>query len=190
LANVVPYVKLEAMKKLLTVVVLALVFSGHAQATSPYSDTTIANPKDVASVNSIITALYDVISGPARQKRNWDRMRSLFLPEARMIATGRKADGTASKRTMSVEDYITVSGPYLEKEGFFEREIGRKTEEFGSIVHVFSTYDSKRLLSDEKPFMRGINSIQLWNDGKRWWIVTILWHSESDATPIPEKYLN
>jgi hypothetical protein len=190
LANVVPYVKLEAMKKLLTVVVLALVFSGHAQATSPYGDTTIANPKDVASVNSIITALYDVISGPARQKRNWDRMRSLFLPEARMIATGRKADGTASKRTMSVEDYITVSGPYLEKEGFFEREIGRKTEEFGSIVHVFSTYDSKRLLSDEKPFMRGINSIQLWNDGKRWWIVTILWHSESDATPIPEKYLN
>lgn len=178
------------MKKLLSALVLALTISSGAQAGKPYSDTTLANPKDVASVNSIITALYDVISGPARQKRNWNRMRSLFLPEARMIATGRKADGTASKRTMSVEDYITTSGPYLEREGFFEREIGRKTEEFGSIVHVFSTYDSKRVLSDDKPFMRGINSIQLWNDGKRWWIVTVLWHSESEAVPIPEKYIS
>ena len=180
--------KTKCMKKLIAFLIFSLVISSGVRAEG-LKDTTLADPKDVSSVNAIITALYDVISGPSRQKRNWDRMRSLFLPEARMIATGRRPDGTMTKRTMSVEDYITVSGPYLEKDGFFEREISRKTEEFGSIVHVFSTYDSKRQLSDEKPFMRGINSIQLWNDGKRWWIVTILWHSESEATPIPQKYL-
>jgi integrase len=69
-----------------------------------------------------------------------------------------------------VEDYISSSGPFLEKNGFFETEIGRKTEQYGNIVHVFSTYESKRTLKDEKPCMRGINSFQLWYDGKRWWV--------------------
>lgn len=90
---------------------------------------------------------------------------------------------------MTVEDYITGSGPVLEKDGFFETEIGKKTEQFGNIVHVFSTYESKRKADDEKPFMRGINSIQLWNDGKRWWVITIFWQSESSDNRIPEKYI-
>ena len=106
------------------------------------------------------------------------------------MATGKRPDGTTTKRVMTLEDYITTSGPNLEKNGFFEREIGRKTEQYGGVVHVFSTYDSKRTLEDEKPFMRGINSIQLWNDGKRWWIVSVLWQSETPDNPIPEKYLH
>jgi len=153
------------------------------------TDSIPANPKDVESAEAIVAAVYDVISGPAGQKRNWDRMRTLFIPEARMIATGKRQDGTFGKRVMSVEDYIKNSGPFLEKDGFFETEIGRKTEQFGNIVHIFSTYESKRTTADEKPFMRGINSIQLWNDGKRWWVITIFWQSESNDVPIPEKYI-
>lgn len=153
-------------------------------------DSIPADPKDVGSLDGIIAALYDVISGPAGQKRNWDRMRTLFLPEGRLISTGRRADGKSGKRVMDVEGYIASSGPFLEKNGFFEYEIGRKTEQFGGIVHVFSTYASKHTAADEKPFMRGINSIQVWNDGNRWWIVTIFWQSETPDTPIPEKYLN
>jgi hypothetical protein len=144
----------------------------------------------VESVQAIIKSLYDVISGPAGEKRNWPRMRTLFLPEAKMIATGVRPGGVAVKRVMSVEDYISSSGPYLEKEGFYESEIGSKTEQFGNIVHVFSTYESKHKATDEKPFMRGINSIQLWNDGKRWWIVSVMWQSENKDTPIPGKYIN
>jgi hypothetical protein len=106
------------------------------------------------------------------------------------MATGKRQDGSMGKRVMTVEDYIATSGPFLEKDGFFEREIGRKTEQFGSVVHVFSTYDSKRKLEEEKPFMRGVNSIQLWNDGKRWWIVSVFWQAETADNPIPEKYLN
>ena len=153
------------------------------------ADSIPADPKDVSSIDAIIAALYDVISGPAGQKRNWDRMRTLFIPEARLIPTGKRPDGSYARRVLSVEDYINNSGSQLEKNGFFEREIGRKTDQFGNIVQVFSTYDSKRTLADEKPFMRGINSIQLWNDGKRWWVVTIFWQSETPDSPIPDKYL-
>lgn len=152
-------------------------------------DSIPANPNDVSSVDAIIKSVYDVISGPAGEKRNWDRMRTLFVPDARMIATGKKPTGDYGRRSMLVEEYITGSGPYLEKNGFFENEIGRKTEQYGNIVHVLSTYESRKTKEDEKPFMRGINSFQLWNDGKRWWVINILWESESKENPIPEKYI-
>ena len=148
-----------------------------------------ARPQDVESLDAILAALYDVISGPAGQKRDWDRMRSLFVPDARLIPTGPRQGGGHATRVLSVEDYIRVAGPSLERDGFFEREIGRVTERYGNVVHAFSAYDSKRTLADEKPFMRGINSIQAVNDGTRWWIVTVLWEAERPDNPIPEKYL-
>lgn len=177
------------MRRMIIVLCLCL-FSGALKATTTETDSIPVNVKDVESVDAIISSLYHVISGPAGEKRNWDKMRTLFIPEGKLMATGKRQDGTMGKRVMSVEDYISSSGPYLEKEGFFEREIGRKTEQYGSIVHVFSTYDSKKKLEDEKPFMRGINSIQLWNDGRRWWIVSVFWQAETADNPIPVKYLD
>lgn len=116
-------------------------------------------------------------------------MRSLFVPGARLIPTGRRPTGEVVSRVRTVEEYITGSSPYLEKEGFFEREIARRTETFGNIAHVFSTYDSKHKAEDARPFARGINSIQMMNNGKRWWIVTIFWQGEDDKAPLPQKYL-
>jgi hypothetical protein len=148
-----------------------------------------AKPEDVASIDAIIKAVYDVISGPAGQKRDWDRMRSLFVPGARLIPTGRRPDGSKGSRVLTVEEYITLGGPGLEKNGFFEREIGRVEERYGNIAHLFSAYDSKRKAEDAEPFARGINSFQLMNDGTRWWIVTIFWQGETPDNPIPAKYL-
>lgn len=170
-------------------VLLLIGSAATANERSTTTDSIAPDKKDVSSIDGILAALYDVISGPAGQKRNWERMRTLFIPEGRLIATGKRADGTFGKRVMSVEDYINNSGPFLEKNGFFESEIGRKTEQFGGVVHVFSTYESKKTATDEKPFMRGINSIQLWNDGVRWWVVNVFWQSETPDTPIPAKYL-
>jgi YVTN family beta-propeller protein len=157
---------------------------------SPPSGTSTARPADVQSIDAIIAAVYDVISGPAGQKRDWDRFRSLFAPGARLIPTARRPTDTLQVlRSMSPDDYAVQAGPGLEANGFFEREIGRRTEQFGGIAHVFSAYDSKRTASDPQPFARGINSIQLLNDGRRWWIVTIFWDSERRDNSIPERYL-
>jgi hypothetical protein len=164
----------------------ALGASSRAAAQAP-AGPPAANPADVASVDAILDALYDVISGPAGQARNWDRFRSLMAPGARLIPTGQRADGTRTMLVWDVEEYITRAGPGLERGGFFEREIGRTSESFGQIVHAFSSYDSKRLPSDPAPFQRGINSIQLRNDGTRWWVVTIFWDSERADNPIPAK---
>jgi hypothetical protein len=148
-----------------------------------------ARPADVGSADAIIAALYDVISGPAGQKRDWDRFRSLFAPGARLIPTGRRQDGTHSMRVLTPEEYLTNSGPLLERNGFFEREISQTSESYGGMVHRFSSYESRRTATDSVPFARGINSIQLVNDGQRWWVVTILWEGERPDNPIPARYL-
>lgn len=176
------------MKKIIFLL-LSVISLSQLRAGSIATDSIPANPKDVESVDAILGALYNVISGPAGEKRNWDRMRTLFIAEGKMMATGKRPDGTMGKRVMTVEDYIALAGPSLENDGFFETEISRKTDLYGSVMHVFSTYSSKRKADDAKPFMRGINSIQLWFDGKRWWIVSIFWQGETPDNPIPEKYL-
>jgi hypothetical protein len=150
-----------------------------------------ADSADVATLDAIVAALYGVISGPAGQPRNWDRFRSLFAPGARLIPTGGGRGGApAVARVMTPDEYAAASGPSLERNGFFEREIGRTTETFGRITHIFSAYDSRRTAADAQPFARGINSIQLLNDGTRWWILTVYWDSERPDNPIPDKYLN
>lgn len=163
---------------------------GHAQTPERQGPVAPApRASDVASVDSIVAALYDVISGPAGQKRDWDRLRSLFAPGARLIPTGRRPDGTHFMRVLTPEDYIASSGPMLENNGFFEREISRTSETYGGMVHLFSSYESRRTATDSLPFARGINSIQLVNDGRRWWVVTILWEGERSDNPIPARYL-
>ena len=152
-------------------------------------DTIIAKQTDVESIDAIIKSLYDVISGAAGEKRNWDRMRSLFLPEGKLVATGFTATGEIVKRVMTVEEYITRNGPVLEKNGFFEKEIYRKQEVYRHIAHCFSTYESRRTATDVDPFVRGINSIQLYFDGKRWWILSVFWQSENKDLLIPKEYL-
>jgi hypothetical protein len=162
---------------------------GQAVATPPPPPAPAPRPQDVASMDAIIAALYDVISGPAGQKRDWDRFRSLFVAGARLIPTGRRQDGTTVMRVQTPEEYITTSGPFLENNGFFEREIARRTEQYGGIVQLFSTYEARRAQADSQPVLRGINSIQLWNDGRRWWVVTVLWEAERPDNRLPEKYL-
>lgn len=150
----------------------------------------IAQAADVVSVDAILAALYDTISGPAGGARDWTRLRSLFAPTARLMAVGPAPDGGYGARSMAVEDYIARVSPVFAKTGFYEKEAARATDAFGQIVHVFSTYESRHAPGDAKPFQRGINSIQLFNDGKRWWIVNLVWRAEDDKLPLPERYLH
>lgn len=146
-----------------------------------------AAPDDVASPGAIVAAVYEAISGAADEARDWDRLRSLFLPEGRMIPAFRDSAGTAAYRVLTVEEYVEAGREVFAEEGFYEREVWAETRRFGDIAHVFSTYESRRS-PDADPFSRGINSFQLWFDGDRWWIVDIFWHAEREDAPVPERY--
>jgi hypothetical protein len=143
-----------------------------------------ANPADVASIDAILGALYDVISGSAGEARDWDRMRSLFHPGARLIPTRPTPAGGAEARVLTLQEWIDGATPYFAREGFHEREIGRRVERYGNVAHAFSAYESVRAPA-EAPFARGVNSIQLLRDGGRWWVVTIFWDAEREGNPVP-----
>jgi hypothetical protein len=158
-------------------------------APAPQAAAAAALAADVGSVDGVIAALYDVISGPAGKPRDWNRLRSLFAPQGKLVAVGARPDGSSPATVMTVDDYIArVTKPFNDA-GFYETELARGADSFGQIVHVFSTYESRHAPSDARPFQRGINSIQLYNDGQRWWIVNLLWHAEGDRHPLPERYL-
>ena len=147
-----------------------------------------ADPADVESIDAIVAAVYDVISGDAGEARDWDRWHSLFAEGATLSAVVASSDGYR-RVIMTPEAYVERSGAALEQNGFVEAEINRVTESYGMIAHAFSTYESYRSRADEEPFARGINSFQLMNDGSRWWVVSIYWQGEGAANPIPTKYL-
>ena len=144
---------------------------------------------DVASMDAIVAALYASISGDAGVARDWDRFRHLFHPSARLMPTGTDAQGQGALRPLTPQDYVDRAGPGLVRDGFHEQEIARRTDRYGRIAHVFSTYDARRAATDARPFMRGINSIQLFDDGTRWWIVSVYWQSETPDLPLPADYL-
>ncbi len=151
-----------------------------------------ADPSDVESIEAIVAAAYDVISGPAGKKRDWKRERSLFISGARLIPTAVDAgrnDVDLAPQVLDVDAYIARVESYFATTGFYEKEVARRVEQFGQIAHVWSTYESRHDPNDAKPFMRGINSIQLFNDGSRWWILSIYWQHESPQHAIPEEYL-
>jgi hypothetical protein len=185
---------MRLLRSLMFVAVIGSTLLAQAQnSTTPTQSTTTATkapeakPEDVKSPEAIVAALYDVISGPAGT-RDWDRFRSLFTPEGRLIPNGVRPDGTWAHRVLTVDDFAQHAGENVKKEGFFERGISAKIEQYGTIAHVFGTYESRHE-KDGPVFARGINSFSLASDGKRWYVVQILWQQETPATPIPEQYL-
>ena len=152
--------------------------------------TPAANPSDVATLDAILAAVYDSISGAKGKARNWDRFRSLFIPGARLIPTFKRPTGEFASRVLTPEEFVASSGKFMEEQGFFEHGIANHVEQFANIAHAFSVYEGRHDTADPKPFVRGINSIQLMNDGKRWWVVTIFWQAEDAANPLPQKYLD
>ncbi|MEM0964503.1 MAG: hypothetical protein AAGK21_18400 [Bacteroidota bacterium] len=185
------------MRFLSLLVLLAFVAApaSFAQSTVAAADWPEANPAEVATTDAIVDALYEVISGPSDVDRDWDRFRSLMHPEGRLIPIAQRPDGTSAPVVYSADEYAEVAGqifresPMFQGKGFYEVEATRRVERYGTIAHVWSTYESRFDPSEEEPFSRGINSIQLVWDGSRWHVLSITWHQETEGTPIPAPYL-
>jgi len=178
------------MNKRLLFLSLVLAASLIASSAAQTSTTPAAKPAvrevDVDTLDHIMSAVYDVISGPPGE-RDWARFRSLFDPAAKLIPIGTK-DNVTKASFITPDEYVDKAGTYFLKEGFFETSISNKIETFGQMTHVWSTYESRHAKAD-KPFTRGINSFQLYFDGHRWWVMNIAWQEEDERHPIPEKYL-
>ncbi len=135
-------------------------------------------------------ALYDVISGPSGQARDWERFRSLFREGARIIIASSSADGSIEAgREWGIEEFVEAADEYYRKSGFWEREIACRMEIFGNVAHLFSTYESRVESDESEPVSRGINSIQMIRSGDRWTIVSLLFDVERPENPIPGRYL-
>jgi hypothetical protein len=139
-----------------------------------------AHPVDVASTEAIVAASYEVLSGRAGDARDWDRWRPLYAPNARLIPIERDSDGALIPRVLTPEEYIASRTPLLVAGDFYEWETRREERRSGSIAHVWSEYVASRNPGGEA-IRRGANSIQLWNDGSRWWIVSETWDVVSAA---------
>ena len=133
-------------------------------------------PSDVATLDAILHALYETVSGPAGQPRDWDRFRALFLPGGRLMPIVSIQGQKPTVRLLSTEDFIHRVEQIFASEDFWERETSRQIETAGHFAHVLSFYDSLRS-PDGPPFEHSVNSVQLLNDGSRWWIVNLMWNT-------------
>ena len=133
---------------------------------------------DLAGIDAAIRGVYEVISGPPGQKRDFDRMRSLFAPGATM-----KAIGPKGLRGGSLEDYISRNAAILEQKGFTERELGRRMEVWGGLATAWSAYDGRT--ADGSFHERGINSFQLVKVDGKWLVASILWQEATPENPLP-----
>ncbi len=166
------------MKKI--VIVLLLCTAAWAQTKAP-------RPEDVATIDGVIAAYYDIVSGAAGQPRDWARDRNLYIPGVRFVAMNEK-DGKPVAEVMTHDEYIQRVDEWLVKNGFFEKEIHRETRRFGNIAHVWSTYESRQK-PDGPVIALGINSLELYWDGVRWWVASAVWDGERKDNPIPRQYL-
>ena len=158
----------------------------YSQATITQAPTTSNNAKyskDVSSEAAIINALYEVISGESGEARDWDRFKNLFVKDGVLIPTTKSTTGVFGYRTMTPDDYITMFSTRI-KTGFFEKELKHELVSYGTIAHVFSTYETRE--SKNGPITnRGVNSIQLFFDQNRYYIVNVLWCAESMGFTLP-----
>jgi hypothetical protein len=153
------------------------------------------NPGDADTVDHLVASLYDVVSGPAGQ-RDWDRFRALFLPDGRLgwivpesAATKDKPARKGDAFLLTPDMFMQQNDPYFKTHGFFERSIGKRVEEFGNLVEVWSTKESRDAKDDAQPSSRGIDSFQIVHVRGRFWIASLLFDDERPGVTLPEKYL-
>jgi hypothetical protein len=147
----------------------------------------LADPKDVSTIDGVIHAYYDIVSISRGQPRQWDRDHTLYIEDMRFVAMNVDKQGNPVPVIMSHQEFVDRSDPRMAR-GFFEKEIHRASERFGNVAHVWSTYESRDTV-DGPVTARGINSLELFWDGKRWWISHSIWDEERPGNPLPKQYL-
>lgn len=144
-----------------------------------------AADSDVVTIDAIMRAFYDVISGPKGKPRQWARDKGLYVADVRFHIIDER-NGRQRLTVLNHQQYVDAVDAGFVASGFVEREIGRCTRRFGNLAQVWSVYDGwYGEGATRRDAGRGVNAVQLYWDGKRWWITAVSWDSERPANPIP-----
>ena len=147
-----------------------------------------ARAEDVSTIEGIVKASYETISGAVGVPRDWGRDRTLFDPNSRSVAVSVDAKtGAVTTAAKTEQEFADEADAWMVKNGFTEREIAHVIKRYGNVATVLSSYEGKT--AEGKVITRGVNIIQLYFDGKRWWILSMIWDEERPGNPIPPELL-
>jgi hypothetical protein len=135
---------------------------------------------DTRTIDGIVKAFYEAISGRAGP-RDWERDRKLLAPGAILVPVRPLPGGRAAADVLGIEGYIASRSAFFAANDLWEWETGRETFRSGNIAHLLSRYAAARRPADPQPMWTGVNSIQLYWDGERWWIVSVMWEGAVTA---------
>jgi hypothetical protein len=172
----------------LTVLIVLFSSTAFAQSTAPELEFVKADPKDVTSIDALVNAYYDSLCGPAGDRRAHNkRYASLFAKTAWVVTpTLRTDEGKMLVNARPIADWMTRYADQRDND-FYEWETARRTEQFGHMAQVFSTYENGPKDNTE-PNRHGITAFELANIDGRWWIVTLQWSGQPVDQPLPERY--
>ncbi|HEU5154874.1 MAG TPA: hypothetical protein VFU03_09110 [Gemmatimonadales bacterium] len=178
------------LRSLATALSLAVICGSSSLGAQQHIQVPTQSPRaeDVSSLDGIMKAFYEVVSGPAGQPREWARDRTLYLPDIRFVQTGVDRTGKANTVVMTHQEFVDGTDGGMVKNGFFETEIHRQTRTFGNVSTILSSYDM-RSKPDGAVLGRGVNSLLVVWDGKRYWIASVAWDDERPGNPIPADLL-
>ncbi len=139
---------------------------------------------DVASLDDVISTTYTAISGPPGGQ-DWEAWRTLFHPAGRLVRTRADEAGRPIAFPFPVEEFEANGRNILADISIYEVEKRREVIRFGNIAQVFSSYDIFSDAKHDRFVKSGLNMIQLYHDGQRWWIMHALWDEGRAGVTIP-----
>jgi len=132
------------------------------------------------SIQKQLDCFYQIISGRAGEKRNWEEFKQIFIPGALLSSAATKSNENSKSVIWNVDSYIQHLSLFLSANDFFERGYDYKIESTTNIAHVFSKYEARKTKDDSEILKRGINYIRLVKHEEVWKIVSMIWEDKNE----------
>ncbi len=94
------------------------------------------NPSDLATVDAVISALYESTRHTSEKPQDWERFRSLFVPNAVLVQAA-----SIGSFEYSIDSFIEEAQYFRDRdptEDWYETELARETHQLDDVAHVFS----------------------------------------------------
>jgi hypothetical protein len=141
---------------------------------------------EFATIDALMGALYSSISGPPGGQ-DFELSRRLYHPDVRLVRTRLDEAGQPVALSFSGDEYEANARALLAGRPFYEIETERRTVRFGNVAQIFSAYEARTAPQGGELIKRGLNFAHLFNDGRRWWLMHLIWDDERDGLRVPRQ---